>query len=108
MLRLLTALLISLLLTLLLECAFSFVTGARTPRRLLLVVLVNVLTNPIVVLLCTLFPSPLLTAVMELAAVLTEGAIYRARADWLRRPFLFSLAINAFSYLTGLLINRIL
>lgn len=108
MLRLLTTLLVSLLLTLLLECAFAFVTGARTPRRLLLVVLVNVLTNPIVVLLCTLFPSPLLTAVMELAAVLTEGAIYRARADWLRRPFLFSLVINAFSYLTGLLINRIL
>lgn len=108
MLRLLTALLVSLLLTLLLECAFAFVAGAHTPRRLLLVVLVNVLTNPIVVLLCTLFPSPLLTAVMELAAVLTEGAIYRARADWLRRPFLFSLAINAFSYLTGLLINRIL
>ena len=49
-----------------------------------------------------------LTAAMELAAVLTEGLIYRARADWLRRPFLFSLAINAFSYLTGLLINRIL
>ena len=106
--RLLTALLVSLLLTLLLECAFAFVAGARTPRRLLLVALVNVLTNPPVVMLCTLFPSPLLTAVMELAAVLTEGAIYRARADWLRRPFLFSLAINAFSYLTGLLINRIL
>ena len=66
------------------------------------------MTNPPVVLLCTLFPSPWVTAAMELAAVLTEGAIYRARADWLRRPFLFSLAINAFSYLTGLLINRIL
>ena len=106
--RLLTALLISLLLTLLLECAFAFVTGARTPRRLLLVALVNTLTNPPVVLLCTMFPSPLLTAVMELAAVLTEGAIYRARADWLRRPFLFSLAVNAFSYLTGLLLNLLL
>ena len=45
---------------------------------------------------------------MELAAVLTEGAIYRARADWLRRPFLFSLAVNAFSYLTGLLLNLLL
>ena len=106
--RLLTALLVSLLLTLLLECAFAFVAGARTPRRLLLVALVNVLTNPPVVMLCTLFPSPLLTAAMELAAVLTEGLIYRARADWLRRPFLFSLAIIAFSSLTGLLINRIL
>lgn len=106
--RLLTALLVSLLLTLLLECAFAFVAGARTPRRLLLVALVNVLTNPPVVMLCTLFPSPLLTAAMELAAVLTEGLIYRARADWLRRPFLFSLAINAFSYLTGLLLNLLL
>ena len=100
--RLLTALLVSLLLTLLLECAFAFVAGARTPRRLLLVALVNVLTNPPVVLLCTLFPSPLL------AAVLTEGLIYRSRADWLRRPFLFSLAVNAFSYLTGLLLNLLL
>ena len=106
--RLLTALLVSLLLTLLLECAFAFVAGARTPRRLLLVALVNVLTNPPVVMLCTLFPSPLLTAAMELAAVLTEGLIYRARADWLRRPFLFSLAVNAFSYLTGLLFNLLL
>ena len=106
--RLLTALLVSLLLTLLLECAFAFVAGARTPRRLLLVALVNVLTNPPVVMLCTLFPSPLLTAAMELAAVLTEGLIYRSRADWLRRPFLFSLAVNAFSYLTGLLLNLLL
>ena len=106
--RLLTALLVSLLLTLLLECAFALVAGARTPRRLLLVALVNVLTNPPVVMLCTLFPSPLLTAAMELAAVLTEGLIYRARADWLRRPFLFSLAVNAFSYLTGLLLNLLL
>ena len=106
--RLLTALLVSLLLTLLLECAFAFVAGARTPRRLLLVALVNVLTNPPVVLLCTLFPSPLLTAAMELAAVLTEGLIYRSRADWMRRPFLFSLAVNAFSYLTGLLLNLLL
>ena len=106
--RLLTALLVSLLLTLLLECAFAFVAGARTPRRLLLVALVNVLTNPPVVLLCTLFPSPLLTAAMELAAVLTEGLIYRSRADWLRSPFLFSLAVNAFSYLTGLLLNLLL
>ena len=106
--RLLTALLVSLLLTLLLECAFAFVAGARTPRRLLLVALVNVLTNPPVVMLCTLFPSPLLTAAMELAAVLTEGLIYRARAYWLRRPFLFSLAVNAFSYLTGQLLNLLL
>ena len=106
--RLLTALLVSLLLTLLLECAFALVAGARTPRRLLLVALVNVLTNPPVVMLCTLFPSPLRTAATELAAVLTEGLIYRARADWLRRPFLFSLAVNAFSYLTGLLLNLLL
>ena len=40
--------------------------------------------------------------------MLTEGLIYRSRADWLRRPFLFSLAVNAFSYLTGLLLNLLL
>lgn len=106
--RLIVALLISLLLTLLFEGAFAFLVGARTSRRLLLVALVNLLTNPPVVLLCTLFPSPLLTAAMELAAVGVEGLVYRTCADWVRRPFLFSLAINAFSYFAGLLLNHLL
>ena len=104
----LTVLAVSLLLTLLFEELFALAWGLRGKRELGLVALVNVLTNPPVVLLCTLFPSPLLTAAMELAAVGVEGLVYRTCADWLRRPFLFSLAINAFSYFAGLLLNHLL
>ena len=104
----LTVLAVSLLLTLLFEELFALAWGLRGKRELGLAALVNVLTNPPVVLLCTLFPSPLLTAAMELAAVGVEGLVYRTCADWLRRPFLFSLAINAFSYFAGLLLNHLL
>ncbi len=106
--RLLTALAASLLLTLLFEGAFALAAGVRTGRGLLLVLLVNTLTNPPVVLLSTLFPSPLLKFALEAAVVLTEWLIYRRCADFLRRPFLFSLSINAFSYLAGAALNKLM
>lgn len=99
---------VSLVLTLLLEGLFAFCAGQRTGRRLLLVALVNTLTNPVVVLLHALFPSMLLTLFLELSAVLVEGFVYKKCADNIRHPFLFSLAINAFSYFSGELLNRLL
>lgn len=101
-------LLISLALTLIFELGFAFCAGQRTPRRLLLVVLVNTLTNPVVVLLHVLFPHPCLTLLLEICAILIEGFIYRTCADSIRRPYLFSLAINAFSYGCGEILNHLL
>ena len=40
----------------------------------------------------------------SLSAVFIEGVIYRAGTDF-RRPMLFSLSANAFSYLIGLALN---
>lgn len=103
---LIRSLIVSLVLTLMLELGFALILGVRGRRNLALVALVNVLTNLPVVLLCSLFPSPLLTIAAELSAVFIEGVIYRAGTDF-RRPMLFSLSANAFSYLIGLALNAL-
>lgn len=103
---LIRSLIVSLALTLMLELGFALILGVRGRRNLALVALVNVLTNPPVVLLYSLFPSPLLTIAAELSAVFIEGVIYRAGTDF-RRPMLFSLSANAFSYLIGLALNAL-
>ena len=100
---------ISLLLTLLLEGLFAFfIGGIRSLRELFLTVLVNMLTNPPVVLTYTLFPSLPMKLSLEVAAVLIEGFVYKKCSDEINRPFLYALCINAFSFLTGELINWVL
>ena len=113
---LLTSLALSLLLTLGLEIGFFLLVGRwftsrRDTKTLLLVVLVNVLTNPLVVLLywLTVFYTDWNTAIvlipLELFAVFAEGYYYRKYGACFRRPYLFSIAANAFSFGTGLLIQ---
>ena len=100
---------ISLLLTLILEGLFAFfIGGIRSGRGMALTVLVNTLTNPPVVLLYTLFPSIPMKYALEIAAVLVEWLIYKKCSEEIGRPFLYALCINAFSYLTGELINWVM
>ena len=113
-LNFLWTLLISLGLTEALELCFAYIFKIRNKSDLLLVITVNIITNPPVVLLSYLLnsrtevPQLLTVSVLEAAAILTEGLYYRHYAQAIRRPFLFSLGANAFSYLTGLIINLIL
>ena len=94
---------VSLALTLLLELPFVDAWGLRSRHNLKLAVLVNVLTNPAVVLLHGL-GLPALP--MEAAAVLIEGFCYKVRGDGIRSPFLLALLANVFSYGLGLFLNR--
>ena len=104
---LLLSLLLSLGLTEVLECAFALLTGKRG-KALLLCALVNVVTNPLVVLLHFLFSGGwLLTAGLELAAIAAEGLLYWYSGLY-RTPFLFSLAANALSFSLGLLIQQLI
>lgn len=116
MLDLLYSLFVSLLLTLLLELGFALLWSIRTPklrskRELTLVVLVNCLTNPVVVLLANTalahwhWGALWLLPVLELCAILVEWLCYRACSETLRRPFLFSLCANLFSVLMGFALN---
>lgn len=102
---------ISLTMTLILELTYAFLWGLRGRHNLFLVILVNVLTNPIVVFLhyWCLYRSELnigiVTLFLEAGAVLTEGLCYRKLGRKIERPFLFALSANAFSYAMGELIN---
>lgn len=111
---LLQALPISLLLTLAFELFYSRLWGLREKRDVLLVILVNVLTNPVVVFVVyyvRIRRLPvnygIVTVVMEAFAVITEALIYQKYARTIDRPWLFSLSANAFSFAVGELINGI-
>ena len=106
------SLVISLLLTLLLEELFALVWGLRG-RDLKLVLLLNLLTNPLAVsahfALCRLRSLPELPVVLviEGLVVLTEGACCRSLGEKIRHPWVFALAVNLFSYGTGVLMQAI-
>jgi hypothetical protein len=104
---------VSLALTLAFEGLFALLWGLRG-RDLVLCVLVNVLTNPPVVLCALLWrtygPGPgwLPVPLLEAGAVLVEGLFYRRNGERVRRPFLFSLCANACSYGLGLLLRLLM
>ena len=104
---LILALLLSLGLTELFECGFALLCRKRD-RALLLCVLVNVITNPPLVLLHRwLGDGWLLIAGLEVSAFLAEGLLYRYSGLY-KKPFLFSLAANALSFFLGLLVNQLI
>ena len=98
-------------LTILLETAFALFAGIRGRKNLLTVVLVQVITNPCVVLLIlwcmthlswhrALFELPI-----EAVVVVAEWIIYKKFLKDLKRPFAFSLAANYFSYTFGIVLG---
>ena len=106
----LTSLAVSLGLTLALELAFALVWGVRG-RGLVLVALMNLLTNPPLVTLHWMvvrrlgLPSWPVTVILELAAVAVEGFCCRGV---IRRPWVFALLINLFSFSAGALLQTLL
>ena len=106
----LRALGLSLLLTLGIELAFALLTGKRG-RALAVTALVNVVTNPPVVLTVLLWryyglPAlPAAIALLEALAILAEGAVYRRAFS---HPWRFSLGANLLSFGLGALLNLVL
>ena len=104
---LLTSLLTALSLTLALELLFALVWGVRQ-EGLLLVILMNIMTNPAVNVLhyATVYlfgwSALWVVPVLELAAVVTEGFCCK---DIIKRPWLFAVLVNGFSYGMGVLIQ---
>jgi hypothetical protein len=110
--RLPSALAISLALTLALELFFFLIIGKRNKRDLLLTLLVNTLTNPVVVLTYWLlifytdWNGVIVKSSLELWAVLTEAHYYKKYGQQFSRPLLFSISANAFSFGTGMLLQK--
>ena len=109
-----SSLAISLILTLVFEAGFFLLVGKRDKKDLLLLVLVNVVTNPVVVLsdwlvvLYTSWDIRIVLLFLETFAVLTEGFYYKKYGNNFKRPFLFALAANAFSFTVGALIQMVM
>ena len=101
----------SLALTLVLEVFFALIWGLRGRQELGTVALVNILTNPPVVLAYHTavgllgWNALVVKVVLETAAVLVEWRYYRLCSRQLKRPFLFALLANLVSYVTGRLIS---
>ena len=104
---------LSLLLTLIFEALFALFWGLRGWREWAILALVNILTNPAVVLLYHLSTGLLgwnpvwVTAVLECAAVVVEWQCYKSCSYQLKRPFLFALLANVISYGIGCMIQLI-
>ena len=105
------SLITSLALTIALEVGFFLLTGKRDKKDMLLVILVNVVTNPVVVLLywlASLYTNWNLVLViipLEIFAILVEGYCYNKYGRGFKRPYIFSAAANMFSYWMGVLIQ---
>lgn len=100
---------ISLALTLLLESAFALLWGIKGKRDWLLLLVANVVTNPIVVTLHYFVSSHwAFILVLEVFAVVAEWLAYRKWGKTIRPAFLFSLCANCFSYFSGVLLNYVL
>ena len=111
---LLASLGISLALTLALEPAFFLLAGKRGGKDMMLVVMVNVLTNPAVVLIYWMMAAytdwyaVFIVLPLEASAVLVEGHYYKKYGKAFKRPYIFSLAANAFSYGAGALLQLLI
>lgn len=101
------ALLPSLLLTQLFELPFAWLWGAKK-KDLLVVLLMNVLTNPLVVIwhYCTWEQGYLICTVLpELAAIVIEAILLRKFTKNTPYPVLLGVMINLFSYSAGVVLS---
>ena len=110
---LIISLAVSLLLTIILETGFFFIVKIRkwNKKDLGLVILVNIITNPIVVLLnwltvmYTEYNTVIILILLEIFAIVTEGCYYKKYGKSFGHPYLFSFLANMFSYWIGILIQ---
>ena len=105
----LAALVVSLGLTIVLEYLAVLVLGVRCRKDLLLVLVVNLLTNPPAVLISMIFAALPLSGILlqlflEIPVVIGEGALYRKYGTKIGHPWFLSLAANTVSYGTGLIL----
>ena len=106
--RVFFGMLTALVLTVAIEAAFAFLLGVRTGRGQLVVLLANVITNPLlnaVLTVVSFYLSPsayyYFLIPLEIIVVLAEGRIFKSTLQLKMNPYLFSFLLNAGSYLIG-------
>lgn len=110
------SLIISLLLTIIIEISISFIIGIRNIEDLKVVLWVNVLTNPVVVYISNflkLFNNNvmyiILVCIMEVVVIIVEFVIYKKHLDYKEKsPLLISIINNIVSFSLGIIISKII
>ena len=113
--RIVSNLLVCLALTVVLEAAAAFVCGVRTRFGQLVVLLANVVTNPVMncaLTVVSFYISPrayyYFLVPLEVIVVQAEGLIYKQVLRSKMNPFLLSFLLNACSYGLGTLILKLI
>lgn len=104
----------ALILTEIIEAIAAFLLGYRGKRFYIVLMLINVLTNPLlnfilIVLYYFHIESLIITPVLEVFVVIGEWKLFEYALGKQEKSYLFlSIIINLSSYLIGLLFNKIL
>lgn len=104
-----------LFLTIIIEVIVAILLKVKDKKDLLNVILVNVITNPLVVTIPVYFnlkfgilERNIVLYSLEILTVITEGGIYKKVLKYKRiNPFVLSMILNLSSYLIGEIINRL-
>ena len=102
--------------TIIIELIIALICGIRDKKDIVNVILVNIMTNPIVVslpILILLFYGRTMYKIvfysLEVITVIAEGFVYFKTLKYKKiNPFLLSLILNIGSYFIGEVINKLL
>lgn len=94
------------ILTVIIEGAFFFLTGSRSAYEGIVVLCANVITNLLLNLFTTItgLYNPVILAILETIAVVSEYLIYRKASIKGNNLFVRTLLSNALSFSLGLII----
>lgn len=101
--------------TIVIELIMSLLLGIRNKKDILNVILVNIMTNPLIVSILMyitynkLFNTTISIIILEILVVLTEGFTYKKVLTFDKiNPYVLSLILNITSYFIGGLLNNII
>lgn len=95
-------------LTVIIECTFFFLTGSRIKYEGIVVLCANVITNLLLNLFTTItgLYNPVILAILETLAVVSEYLIYRKASMKGNNLFVRTMLANVLSFCLGLIIFR--
>lgn len=101
--------------TIMIELIMSLLLGIRNKKDILNVILVNIMTNPLVVSILMyityyrLFNTTISIIILEILVILTEGFTYKKVLTFDKiNPYVLSLILNILSYFIGRVLNNII
>lgn len=101
--------------TIVIELIMSLLLGMRNKKDILNVILVNIMTNPLVVSILMyitynrLFNTTISIIILEILVILTEGFTYKKVLTFDKiNPYVLSLILNISSYFISGLLNNII